>query len=509
MSDMQHRLSFLLDMMYGLRAIHNVGMIHGDLKTLNLLVTLEGRVKVADFGLSKLLGTVSIVPGTKTISGTPQYMAPEVMHCKPQGLRVDMYSVGIVMWEVMTGVIPWKDMDYVQIIQRVTHQANDTSRPPPGRPPMDNMYRAVAPSGYITLLEECWAQDPKWRPSADQCVEYLEEIKRRVHIGPFPHDQATQQGAHAHSWGTDAQMQGAASSAIGDCDHKNENDSDNRQISNEQGGKRQRVEGSMPYTGPGGAGGGGWDRVALHRPPQAQGPEFHHPLKPPNMFMASGGLFVLVEMLKSGNTDKVMQALSAVFEMCVNNSANQQALFDASVLDHIFPLLDWWDRPDVQTKATNCIAVASSQSPHNRRTVVNMGAVASLVRLLSASPQQQEAAAQAIANTVKRPTAEEQQVLNDWEELTNTKGTIIDAQEELNRFGGVEKLVQLMEKGSSRVKVAAAAAAANAMTECSENRVAFQESNGIAQVIRMLKEGDCNAQVCFLCFVSPFVLPHS
>ena len=66
----QHRLSFLLDMMYGLRAIHNVGMIHGDLKTLNLLVTLEGRVKVADFGLSKLLGTVSIVPGTKTISGT-------------------------------------------------------------------------------------------------------------------------------------------------------------------------------------------------------------------------------------------------------------------------------------------------------------------------------------------------------------------------------------------------------------------------------------------------------
>jgi len=47
---------------------------------------------------------MSIVPGTKTISGTPQYMAPEVMQSQPQGLRVDMYSVGVVMWEMMTGV---------------------------------------------------------------------------------------------------------------------------------------------------------------------------------------------------------------------------------------------------------------------------------------------------------------------------------------------------------------------------------------------------------------------
>ena len=132
-----------MDMMYGLRAIHNVGMIHGDLKTLNLLVTLEGRVKVADFGLSKVLGAVSIVPGTKTITGTPQYMAPEVMHCQPQSLRVDIYAVGVIMWEMMTGVIPWKELDYVQIIQRVTHPSNATELIPPGRPKIDNVYRSL------------------------------------------------------------------------------------------------------------------------------------------------------------------------------------------------------------------------------------------------------------------------------------------------------------------------------------------------------------------------------
>ena len=60
------------------RAVHNAGIIHGDFKTLNLLVGADQRVKVADFGLSKVLDVLSVLPGTKTITGTPQYMAPEV-----------------------------------------------------------------------------------------------------------------------------------------------------------------------------------------------------------------------------------------------------------------------------------------------------------------------------------------------------------------------------------------------------------------------------------------------
>jgi len=103
---------------------------------------------VADFGLSKVLDALSVLPGTKTITGTPQYMAPEVMLTQPQGMKVDIYSAAIVMWEILTGAIPWKGMDIVQIIHQVcvhtrtharthahthTHTHTHLDRRPPGK----------------------------------------------------------------------------------------------------------------------------------------------------------------------------------------------------------------------------------------------------------------------------------------------------------------------------------------------------------------------------------------
>ena len=115
---------------------------------------------------------------------------------------------------------------------------------------------------------------------------------------------------------------------------------------------------------------------------------------------------------------------------------------------------------------------------------------------------QQESASHAVANLVKRPTEKEKMMLQDSDELANTKMALVDAQEELNRLGGVEKLVQLMEMGSSRVRSAACAAVANAMTDCPDNRQAFQEANGVYQLVRMLRDGDCHAQVAFCMLLS-------
>ena len=139
-------------------------------------------VQVADFGLSKVLDALSVLPGTKTITGTPQYMAPEVMLTQPQGMRVDIYSVAIVMWEILTGAIPWKGLDIVQIIHQVTQDANRTQKPPPGRPRLEAQHIQSSPTGYIQLMHECWAQFPNDRPNTDQCVQQLEHIQgsRRI-----------------------------------------------------------------------------------------------------------------------------------------------------------------------------------------------------------------------------------------------------------------------------------------------------------------------------------------
>ena len=488
-------MSFLLDMMYGLRAIHNVGMMHGDLKTLNLLVTLEGRVKVADFGLSKVLGAVSIVPGTKTITGTPQYMAPEVMFCQPQSLRVDIYSVGVIMWEMMTGVIPWKELDYVQIIQRVTHPSNDTELVPPGRPKIDHVYRTLAPSGYIHLLENCWAQDSKHRPSANDCIESLIEIKARV---AYTQQQHTPAPATPHAWEQGAQPPSLASHVNPMCkaipgsnqfgqqatsEHKRAPEHMQDAMYDHQWHKRQRFDRHSHYGG----------HTAAHDEYQSQ-PSHRHQHAP-----ASCGLPALIDQLKSGVRSQMLVALSSIFELLLDDPDQQRTFFEHGHVKHLLAHLQNDDQPDLQVKAVNCLAVAMSQNLHCRHWVVSAGAIAVLVRLLSGDPMQQEAASHAVANLVKRPTEREQQMLRDSDELVpaHTKMALVDAQEELNRLGGVERLVHLMEWGSSRVRSAACAAVANAMTDCSDNREAFQEANGVYQLVRMLREGDCHAQVSF------------
>lgn len=543
----EKRLPFLLDTLYGLRAIHGAGIIHGDFKTLNLLVTHEGRVKVADFGLSKVLGGMSIVPGTKTISGTPQYMAPEVMQSKPQGLRVDMYSVGVVMWEMMTGVIPWKGMDYVQIIQRVTHQINETQRPPPGRPAIEHQYRAQAPSGFIQLLEDCWAQDPNSRPTADQCVEQLEEIKRRILWGNGGHfgqdgmeipqmvgnvQQSLQQmnqpqvnmpfqpaGHGPPTWqppNAQLEMEGFAVGGGGGWQPQQQQQVDQRQVDQGLPLKRHRDNGpnaDIPAHRPDihnnasnynpsntdtsrASDPSGWSADSQEQGPVRQAShsagELAHPLNPHSMFVGAGELQALQDILKTGDNTQLIKALSTIFEICVNSAENQKAVADVGMIEFVLPILERWDRPDLQTKATFCIAAAASLNLKSRARVIQAGSVAALVRLLgTAHPQQQEAAAQALASVVKRTAYQD---CDDYEEYKALSATLLDGQEEMNRLGGIERLVKLIASGPSRVCAAAAAAVANGMCNCSENREAFQEAGGVAVILQMMNEGDLHAQ---------------
>ena len=109
----------------GLRAIHEVGVVHRDLKTANLMRDRKGVVRVMDFGIAKQQGASGgvTVTATGSLMGTPEYMSPEQLRGDPVDFRSDLYSLGIVTYELFTGGLPFHSETPVATIVRQLHDA--------------------------------------------------------------------------------------------------------------------------------------------------------------------------------------------------------------------------------------------------------------------------------------------------------------------------------------------------------------------------------------------------
>ena len=105
----QEALAIVPQICSALQYAHDNGVVHRDIKPENILITREGDVRIADFGLAKLAGAVDDAPltGTWQVMGTPHYMAPEQFE-KPTSVdhRADIYSLGVVIYELLTGELP-------------------------------------------------------------------------------------------------------------------------------------------------------------------------------------------------------------------------------------------------------------------------------------------------------------------------------------------------------------------------------------------------------------------
>lgn len=156
------------DIARGMKYLHDNGIVHGDLKCDNVLLqsshvdTKGFTAKVADFGLSRKLGQSTHL-STKSF-GTITHMPPELLLDGHLSSKVDIYSFGVIMWELETGQTPFKDLRYAEVMRAIIVE---------GKRPQ---FEPDTQEDYVALAQLCWDRDPQRRPSFDMVLEELDKM---------------------------------------------------------------------------------------------------------------------------------------------------------------------------------------------------------------------------------------------------------------------------------------------------------------------------------------------
>ncbi|XP_044466257.1 probable serine/threonine-protein kinase SIS8 isoform X2 [Mangifera indica] len=172
--DERRRLRMALDAARGMNYLHNCNpvIVHRDLKSPNLLVDKNWVVKVCDFGLSRMKNSTFL--SSRSTAGTAEWMAPEVLRNEPSDEKCDVYSFGVILWELFTMRQPWGGMNPMQVVGAVGFQHRRLDIP-------DNMDPAIA-----DIIRKCWQTDPRLRPTFAEIMAALKPLQKPITSSQVP-----------------------------------------------------------------------------------------------------------------------------------------------------------------------------------------------------------------------------------------------------------------------------------------------------------------------------------
>eukprot|EP00850_Spirogloea_muscicola_P001951 SM000007S20911 [mRNA] locus=s7:899401:905780:+ [translate_table: standard] len=177
--DIARRLRMALDVAKGMNYLHssNPPIVHCDLKSPNLLVDKNWVVKVCDFGLSKIKNHTFLT--SKSTAGTPEWMAPEVLRNEPSNEKSDIFSFGVILWELATLEKPWGQLNPMQVVGAVGFQQRTLPLPDKVEP------------GIADIISACFRIEASERPSFTEIMAQLKPLQR-----PVPSRSVELQGQH-------------------------------------------------------------------------------------------------------------------------------------------------------------------------------------------------------------------------------------------------------------------------------------------------------------------------
>jgi serine/threonine protein kinase len=175
------------DLCAAISRAHRAKVIHGDIKPANILITKEGQVKLGDFGIARFATQVS---STGTLMGTPAYLSPEQIQGQTQDHRSDLFSLGIILYQMATGVRPFSGSSVSAVCAQIV---SITPAPP-------SQHNPSLPAAFDHIVMRCLAKNPEDRYATAEALG--------ASLYPFAHgkDVAEEKEAKPNQWRQEAQL---------------------------------------------------------------------------------------------------------------------------------------------------------------------------------------------------------------------------------------------------------------------------------------------------------------